>query len=427
MAAENKFTPVDGVLGNLNGLFKQIYADKLQDLIPDGVKLLNMIKFSAKDKTGDKYNQPVILGMEHGVTFAASEEDAFALNPAVAGQIKNAEVRGNALVLRSVIGYKAISSSVGSEAAFQEATKYLVANMLRSVTKKLEIEMLYGAKGYGKISAEVDAIDTDIQIKDAEWAPGIWAGAEGMPLTIVRNGIVVAGGGPTPTLVVSSVNFETKTITLRAAVGVQLQEDDDIFHFGALGKEFKGIHAILEQQAGDLFNINQSTYNLFRGNVYDVGGEELSFDHLNNAIARAVEKGLDSKVVCMVNPRTWADLLTEQAALRRYDQSYSSAKLESGSKGLLFHSQNGEIEIIPSIYVKEGFAYMIEPSSFMRVGSQDVSFKRPGFGDDFFRELDSAAGFELRCYCDQALFTSQPAHHVLIKGIVNNQPDTPTP
>jgi hypothetical protein len=414
MSAENKFTPVDGVLGNLNGLFKQVYADKLKDLIPDGVKLLNMIKFSAKDKTGDKYNQPVILGMEHGVTFAASEEDAFALNPAVAGQIKNAEVRGNALVLRSVIGYKAISASIGSEAAFQEATKYLVANMLRSVTKKLEIEMLYGTKGYGKVSSTAGST---IEIEAAEWAPGIWAGAEGMPIDIVDGDGVTINQSTT----VVSVNFETKIVTLSAPVAVAVSVGDTVFHKGALGKEFKGIHAILEQQSGDLFNINQSTYNLFRGNVYDCSGDELSFDHLNNAIARAVEKGLDSKVICMVNPRTWADLLTEQAALRKYDSSYSSAKLEQGSKGLLFHSQNGEIEIVPSIYVKEGFAYMIEPSSFMRVGSQDVSFKRPGFGDDFFRELDSAAGFELRCYCDQALFTSQPSHNVLITGIVNNQ------
>jgi hypothetical protein len=419
MSAENKFTPVDGVLGNLNGLFKQVYADRLKDLIPDGVKLLNMIKFSAKDKTGDKYNQPVILGMEHGVTFAASEDDAFQLNDAVAGQIKNAEVRGNALVLRSVIGYKAISASIGSEAAFQEATKYLVANMLRSVTKKLEIEMLYGTKGYGKIASQVLVGATQIVIKDAEWAPGIWAGAEGMPITIVRAGSVVTGD-PTP-LKVASVNFETKTITVSAAIAVQLEEDDDIFHFGALDKEFKGIHSILEQQTGTLFNINQTQFNLFRGNVYDCSGDELSFDHLNNAIARAVEKGLDSKVVCMVNPRTWADLLTEQAALRSYDSSYNSAKLQQGSKGLIFHSQNGEIEIVPSIYVKEGYAYLLEPSSFMRVGSQDVSFKRPGFGDDFFRELDSAAGFELRCYCDQALFTSMPSHNVLITGIVNNQ------
>jgi hypothetical protein len=416
MAEQNKFTPVDGMLGNLNGLFKQIYADRLKDLIPDGVKLLNMIKFSAKDKTGDKYNQPVILGMEHGVTFAASEEDAFALNPAVAGQIKNAEVRGNALVLRSIIGYKAISASVGSESAFQEATKYLVANMLRSVTKKLEIEMLYGTKGYGKVAS---VSGSSIVVQTAEWAPGIWAGAEGMPIEVIDggDGVTVNQTG----IKVASVNFETRTVTLDAAVAGAVSAGDIIMHKGALGKEFKGIHAILEQQSGDLFNISQSTYNLFRGNVYDCQGDELSFDHLNNAIARAVEKGLDSKVVCMVNPRTWADLLTEQAALRRYDSSQSSTRLEQGSKGLLFHSQNGEIEIVPSIYVKEGFAYLIEPSSFMRVGSQDVSFKRPGFGDDFFRELDSAAGFELRCYCDQALFTSMPSHNVLITGIVNNQ------
>lgn len=44
----------------LNGLFKQVYADKLERLIPDGVKLYKMIPFVAKDKQpGNKYNQPV--------------------------------------------------------------------------------------------------------------------------------------------------------------------------------------------------------------------------------------------------------------------------------------------------------------------------------------------------------------------------------
>lgn len=36
-------------LSSLNGLFKEAYADKLQALIPDGVKLLNKIKFMSKD------------------------------------------------------------------------------------------------------------------------------------------------------------------------------------------------------------------------------------------------------------------------------------------------------------------------------------------------------------------------------------------
>jgi len=52
----------------LNGLFKQRYADQLKDLIPEGLKLYKMVEFLPKEKQlGDKYNQPVILGQEHGV------------------------------------------------------------------------------------------------------------------------------------------------------------------------------------------------------------------------------------------------------------------------------------------------------------------------------------------------------------------------
>jgi hypothetical protein len=56
-------------LSTLNGLFKESYADKLGELIPDGVKILNKIKFMSKEKQpGNLYHNPVILGMEHGVT-----------------------------------------------------------------------------------------------------------------------------------------------------------------------------------------------------------------------------------------------------------------------------------------------------------------------------------------------------------------------
>jgi len=57
MAQDNTFGTPDNSVGNLNGLFKEVYADKLNDLIPDGVKLLNKIKFSAKDKApGNLYH-----------------------------------------------------------------------------------------------------------------------------------------------------------------------------------------------------------------------------------------------------------------------------------------------------------------------------------------------------------------------------------
>lgn len=46
----------------LNGLFKEVYAKKLENLIPDGVKLLTAIPFAQQsDRTGKTYNQPVVL------------------------------------------------------------------------------------------------------------------------------------------------------------------------------------------------------------------------------------------------------------------------------------------------------------------------------------------------------------------------------
>jgi hypothetical protein len=358
----------------------------------------------------------VILGHEHGVTFAASSDDAFLLNDAVNGVIRDAQVRGSALVLRSVLGYKAASSATESgPRAFEAATKFLVGNMLRSITKKLEIELLYGQVGYGVVSAAAAAPANTVTIATAEWAPGIWAGAEGMPIEIYdATGVTLRGE-----YVVQSVNFDTRTLTLDSdpdADGVIAT--DVIYHKGAKDNEFAGLHKIMTN-TGVLFNINASTYALWRSNSYSSANAALSFQKLQDAVARAVEKGLDSDVKVLVNPKTWADLLNDQAALRSYDSSYKSEVAENGSRMIKFHGQNGLIEIVPSIYVKEGYAYVVSPDEMMRVGSSDVTFKRPGRGDEFFRELENHAGYELRAYTDQALFCFAPGKNVLITNIVN--------
>jgi len=415
MATANTFsTPgPGGQVGNLNGFFKEVYADKLQELIPEGLKLVNMIKFIGKEKQGGNlFHQPVILGMEHGVTFASSDDDAFNLNPAVAGQIKDAQVRGNPMVMRSLLGYSAASRSVGGKNAFMDATKYIVANMLRSMSKKLEIHLLYGQVGYGVVSG---AVTTVVTIATAEWAPGIWAGGEGMPIEIRDASGAVSRGEFT----IASVDMDLRTITLNAsAQAAGVIATDVIYHKGAYGNEFAGIHKILTN-TGTLFNISAAQYNLWKGNTYSSGSAALSFAKLTKAASRPVEKGLDSKLTFFVNPRGWADLLNDQAALRMYDQSYTTAQLQNGAKSLKFHSQNGELEIIPSIYIKEGYAYGLALEEFMRVGSSDISFKRPGYGDEFFRDLENAAAYELRLYTDQAVFCMAPGKSVLISAIVN--------
>jgi len=407
MAAANSFS------GSLNAMFKENYADKIEDLIPDGVKLLNEIKFMPKDKQpGNLYHQPVILGLEHGVTFASSDEDAFNLNAPVAGVIKDAQVRGYPLVLRSVLGYTAASRAAqGGKQAFMDATKYLVSNMLRSVTKKLEIEMFYGQMGYGKVASNAGAVVT---IQTAEWAPGIWGGAEGMSVE-VRDSTGATSKGE---FKVNSVDMDARTITLDANPGT-LASGDVLWHKGAYGNEFPGVHKILTNSS-TLFNINAGQYNLFKGNEYSASSAALSFNKMTLASARGVEKGQDGKLLAFVNPRGWANMMNDQAALKRNDESYSVEKLENGAKAIRFYSQNGEIEIHPSIYVKEGYAFLLNKDDWMRVGSQDVSFKRPGQGEEFFRDLENSAGYELRLYTDQALFCMAPGRSTLISGIVNS-------
>lgn len=50
MSTANKFGTPDNTVGNLNGFFKEAYADKLGELIPDGVKLMSKLRFMSKDK-----------------------------------------------------------------------------------------------------------------------------------------------------------------------------------------------------------------------------------------------------------------------------------------------------------------------------------------------------------------------------------------
>lgn len=396
----------------LNGLFKETYADKLENLIPEGLKLYKMIDFMPKEKApGNLYHQPVILGHEHGVTFASSDDDAFNLNAPVAGQIKDAQVRGNPVVLRSVLGYTAASRAAqGGAKAFMDATKFLVANMLRSITKKLEIELLYGQIGYASVASIAANV---ITITTSEFAPGIWAGAENMPIEI-RD---VTGASVRGSATVTSVDLSARTVTVdlmpAGVIGT-----DIIWHKGAYGNEFAGIHKILTN-AGTLFNISASSYSLWAGNTYSAGAASLSLAKIEKAIAKAVAKGLDSDVHVMVNTSTWDDLLAEQTALRRFDSSYSPDKAKSGSKSIEFYGQNGMISIEPSIYVKEGYAYVLDLKEFARVGSTDVTFKRPGMEGNFFRELENSAGVELRCFSDMALFCSAPGRQVIITSIVN--------
>ena len=396
------------VLATLNGLFKQIYADKLEQLIPDGVKLYKMIPFSSREKQiGNQYNQPVILGAEHGITYGGTDDDAFNLNPPVAGQIKNAAVKGNPKVMRSLLGYTSASRAAGGgNKAFEDATKYLVANMLRSMHKRLEVELFYGGMGLGTVSGIIANV---VSITTGEWAPGIWAGGENMPVEI-RSAAGALRGPANITL----VDMDNKALTLDA-IPVGSVATDIIWFKGAFGNEFAGIQKIISN-TGVLFGIDAAQYSLWKGNSYPAAGV-LSLEKVELAVARAVEKGLEGDVICIVNPSVFGVLVADEAALRKYDTSYSGKEAENGFSSLKFHALNGVITIEPSIHCKQGYAFLLEEKEFLRIGSSDVTFKRPAAEGEFVRDVENSAAYEMRLWTDQALFTPYPGHNCVITGI----------
>lgn len=408
-------------LDSLQGHFKEIYADKLVDSRPEGAQLLSKIEFIAGDKQlGGFYNQPIMLTHEHGFTYCGSDGALPELNEAIRGMSQNAQVRGTEMVLRSYLSVLAASRSQNSKAAFISETKLLVENMIKSFTKRLEINILYGQTPI----ATVESVSTVSMVVPAEeWSGGIWSASEGMKIEIFDVTMATLRG----VFSVSSVNLDTRTVTCTAdlaAAGV-IATDVVQFHssFSTTYQEFAGIHKIITN-TGTLFNVNAAAYNLFKGNIVDVGtgtganAADLSFDKIETGISRAMEKGLNEELVTVIcSPKTWKALLIEQDAKRSYDQSYNKAKLEAGAKSIMFHGPNGMVEIISSIYCKNGYAYMVPLKDFIRVGSSEMTFEQPGFEGKFLRLKESHNAYEMRLFTDQALFTARPGVCVLFRYI----------
>jgi len=320
------------------------------------------------------------------------------------------------MVLRSQLSVGAASRAVTNKNAFESATKLLFGNMLKSMYHRLEIQLMYGQKGIGIVETVTGNV---IKIEDHEWASAIWNGSKGARIQFYSTADVLRGVAS-----VVSVDYATKEVTFDLVPG-SVVATDILFFEGAKDKEFIGLHAISEK-SGTLFGIDNTQYDLFKANIVNVGtnfsgGEAvLSFAKVEEAIAAAMDKGLGEEEVTLIcSPRSWNNLLTEQAAKREYDSSYKSTEIETGSRAIKFHGQNGTIKIMASTFCKEGFAYAFVEKDLHRIGSCDVTFELPGYGGEIFRILENANGFELRAYTDQALLSSRPATLTQLRYIKN--------
>lgn len=434
-------------LTTLDGFFKRLYADKLGKIIPSQFKVQADIGFSQSEKLGDDYQQTVETRLEHGVTYADEADDAFNLAEATAGATKPARIKGSQLVLKAQMGYKSAYAGQAGERAFGNATGSRVRNMWQSSHKRLEIELLYGQSEDGIATCTTGTTTTSIVVSAATFAPGIWAGSVGM--WVLAFDTAGTGPGVAPLVTdfraeasqVTAVNLDTRTITIAPAITglvsgdvIFIGNDTAVAQNDNTGQTNNvttsafnsalGIDAMARMTSGTLWNI--AVGDLWAANEVAVGSADLSFGIVQDGDARGVAKGKDGDSVLYCAPITWGNLMTDQGALRRYDSSQNSSRYQVGAKDIEFYTQSGKVSIKAHPFVKQGKAYQIVPEQWMRIGATDVTFNRANMGgavsreESYLLELATKAGFEVRCYSDQAPFTELPGHVLAYTGIVNS-------
>jgi len=427
--------------GSLNSLYKVAYAKGVEDLIPKAAKLSEMIPFVPSElQNGKHYEQPVVLAAEQGFTYSLDSQDAYTLNDSIGMAMQSAVVPGADIVLDSTVGYNQAARASHSATAFKSVMSTKFENMMKSSEKRLEIAMLYGSDHIGQAAAQAVVIASSmlpIIIDTDEWATGIWTGSENANVVFVQSSDNTAVDS-LRSFKVAKVDVDARTVyfaagtagtagtltTLETAIEAQSLN----IHFygscsGSAGSfayaEMAGLKKILTN-TGSLFGIDASVFDLWKGNSVTTSGQ-LTMAKVLSAVSKAVQRGLDTDVVLVVNPSTWADLASNLAALRRFDGSYSKGKNANGSKEIEYYSQNGSIKIISYNIVKEGDFFIFPLEKVMRIGARELSLNDPTKpADEIFFTIPGKAGVGLRAYTNQAIFVEAPAQAVYGTGVVNS-------
>lgn len=424
----------------LNGLYKEVYADKIKDLVPESDVLLKMDNFVSKEqREGNKYHQPVVLALPTGATWGVG---VVTLVNAIASQLGDAQVQGSAITHRDLLAYDAAAKAAkGGKQSFAEATSLIVKNLVKATSKFLELDLLYGggsspATGNSlaqqTTSSNTNSTTQVITISYGTYAPAIFSGMENSQIVFYTTAGALVSSGVDSVFTISSLNVVpasatvggtitvTGTTTGITALNVQNAATLDIYWNSSYGNSMLGLRPILATTSGSLFNINMTNFSLWQSNVYDVQNTQLTFGKLQGALALGVNRGLETDSMTLVSPNTFANLVDEQAGARLYDSSYSGEKGTNGFKKLQFFGPNGVNTIQVHIFCHQGEAYIFPEDELIRMGPvENVTNTLPGMPGDFFVQSQTYAAYELRCYANQAIFLEAPAHGIILKNIVN--------
>lgn len=403
---------------SLVGDFKDLYKTSgLVNAIPKWSIVQDCFAFEeAEAGLGQYYVFGVTLQKEHGFTYAPSSgasSGVQTMNASITGYVGQAQVEGFAIYLRSRLSYDAAAkASKAGKKAFAQAYGAVLKNMKESHQFRLELSLLYGRDGLGTVSTNTSGA---LVLTDATWATGIWGA--GMKDCILEAFTTVAASATQHNgdLTISAVDVSAKQVTVTGTSSAVVA--GDILYFkGARTttgyNECAGIYRVLTNTS-TLFNISASSYELWKSNSYAVSGN-LSLTAIMQAAAIGQSFGLN-KAILLAAPEKFAQLASDEAALRRYVQDVPNAK--RGVKGIMFQMGAVEVEVLSHPFLKQGHAMMLSEETFHRVGSTDVTFAFPGSQDPMQVHVTDSTAIEMRSMSDQGIYSEKPAESVLLTSI----------
>lgn len=398
------------------GLLKDIFG-KYVTALPKWSVIQDKFPFEESEgDLGGSYIVGVELTKSHSAVYAAGDGSALSALPAVPTmQAPRATISSFAICIRQRIAVQLLKKAAKEgKGAFASAVSVAIRNLYESHVFRLELSLLYGRDGLGIVSGVAGQV---ITVTTASWAPGVWtAGLVGATLEVFASATAASTSQLNGDIVVSAVNPGAFQFTVSGTVDAIVATN--VLYFKSARtttgwNECVGLRAILAN-TGTMFNIDSAVYDAWRAQALAVNGN-LSFTAVMQAAALCVTYGLEKGfVIC--TPASFANLVNDEAALRRYPQY--AAMVKRGAEGLSFQMGQVEIEVLLHPHMRSSEAMLLPAKKVHRIGATDLTTLGEGDGINgvLFQVHDLLAA-EARTYSDQAIYLEAPAQALLFTAI----------
>jgi hypothetical protein len=414
----------------LNGYAKDLYT-KLTDAVPTEITLLEDLPFDKANEQGGDYLEQIIVSEEAGFVHGDGTEMLNAPT-AIGMETVKAIVSGYQVGLVSTLDYAKAERASGGRKSYADIAGKKQASAFNAIRRRVEDELWWGRSGLGKCasSANVNATTTTVTISLATFAPWLWAGKKNHQV-VFHNANVQAG--TTFTVSATNVGRLIRTVTVTgagadiAALDAAILANPNVLdiHYagtkaGATVKSMVGIMSAATTTTGTVFNVNLDANTDAKPQTLDVAGA-MSFAKGLEAAEQLIGRGVVEPMRMDVSPRTWNNMMTDQAALVRFGGKQS--KLSNGAEKLEFQVQGVSLEIVGNGRQKESLALIRPKSGLKRIGAREISMTTPGSagqskGDIWYHD-PSRFGYSWRIWTHQAFFPEELWKLMSITGIVN--------